>query len=105
MKSAEKSSRTMHSNQWTPCAPSSSRPFSTSSVIPNSSALAPPSPISSTHSDVELVLELFASLKPFEQWPAGLKRRPDQKTAERFFERVCGDRPQFLAVHTRQRRG
>src|SRR5262245_45274865 len=57
MKSAKKSSRTMHSNPWTPCAPSSSRPSSISSETPSSFAPLPASPISSTHSDVEMVLE------------------------------------------------
>src|SRR5262249_24192170 len=56
MKSAKKSSRTMHSNPWTPCAPSSSRPSSISSETPSSFAPLPASPISSTHSDVEMVL-------------------------------------------------
>src|SRR6516225_2265143 len=56
MKSAKKSSRTMHSNPWTPCAPSSSRPSSISSETPSSFAPSPASPISSTHSDVEMVL-------------------------------------------------
>src|SRR5262245_47534880 len=60
MKSAKKSSRTMHSNPWTPCAPSSSRPSSISSETPSSFAPSPASPISSTHSDVEMVLEVIA---------------------------------------------
>jgi transposase len=41
---------------WMPCAPSLSRPSFTSNAIPSSSAPLPPSPISSTHSDEELVL-------------------------------------------------
>jgi len=52
----EKSSRTMRSNPWTLSAPSLSRPSSISSAIQSLSAPSPPSPISSTHSDIELVL-------------------------------------------------
>ena len=48
-------SRTTRSNPWMPCALSSGRQSSISSAIPNWSALSPPSPISSTHSDVETV--------------------------------------------------
>jgi hypothetical protein len=55
MKSAKKSSRTTRLNPWMPCALSSGRQSSISSAIPNWSALSPPSPISSTHSDVETV--------------------------------------------------
>ena len=51
----KKFSRTTRSNPWMPSAPSSRRPSFTSSAIPNSSAPSPHSPISSTHSDVELV--------------------------------------------------
>jgi transposase len=51
----EKSSRTTRLNPWTRCAPSSGRQSSTSSAIPAWSAPSPPSPISSTHSDVETV--------------------------------------------------
>src|ERR1700746_199704 len=54
-KFAKKSSKTMHSNPWTPCAPSSSRLSSTSNAIERSSAPSRPFPTSSTHSDVELV--------------------------------------------------
>ena len=53
----EKYSRTMQSNPWTPCVPSSSRLSSTSSVTPSSSAPSPLYSTSSTHSDVEVVLE------------------------------------------------
>ena len=54
-KSARKSSRTMHSNPWTPCAPSSSRPSSTSNAIQRLSDPLRHFPTSATHSDVELV--------------------------------------------------
>src|SRR5580704_16756535 len=46
----------MRSNPWTLSAPNSSRLFYTSSAIQSSSAPSPPSPISSTRSDIELVL-------------------------------------------------
>src|SRR5262249_38112653 len=64
MKSAKKSSRTMHSNPWTPCAPSSSRPSSISSETPSSFAPSPASPISSTHSDVEMVSRSPTEIQP-----------------------------------------
>ena len=62
---AKKSSRTMPSNPWTQCAPSSGRPSSISSAIPSSSGPSPFSPISSTHSDVEVVL---AAQKPIDRF-------------------------------------
>src|SRR5215475_11879134 len=52
MKFAKKYSRTMHSNPWTPCAPSSSRPSSTLHAIQTLSAPSRPFPTLSTHSDV-----------------------------------------------------
>src|SRR5262245_23005740 len=52
MKFAKKSSKTMRSNPCTRYTQSSRKPFSTSNAIPSSSAPSPPSPISSTHSDV-----------------------------------------------------
>jgi len=51
----EKSLRTMRSNLWTLSGPSSGRPSSTWNAIPSWSAPSPLSPISSTHSDAELV--------------------------------------------------
>jgi len=55
--SVKRSSRTMRSNLWTPSGPSSGRLSFTWSAIPSWSAPSPLSPISSTHSDVEPVLE------------------------------------------------
>src|SRR3989475_4628603 len=63
MKSAKKSSRTTRLSPWTRCAPSSGRQSSTSSAIPTWSAPSPPSPISSTHSDLETVLEGWRTLR------------------------------------------
>ena len=51
----KKSSRTTPSNQSTPFAPSSSRRSSTSNAIPQSSNPSRLSPISPSHSDVEMV--------------------------------------------------
>jgi transposase len=50
----EKSSRTTRSNQSTPCAPNSSRRSSTSNAIPQWSNPLRLSPISQSHSDVEM---------------------------------------------------
>ena len=55
MKSAKKSSRTTPSNQSTLCAPNSSRRSSTSSAIPQWSNPSRLSPISPSHSNVEMV--------------------------------------------------
>src|SRR5262249_50084966 len=88
MKSAKKSSRTMHSNPWTPCAPSSSRPSSISSETPSSFAPSPASPISSTHSDVEMVLGFT-----FHPSTGGARRpiaRDGRLLFHTFLNRCCG---------------
>src|SRR6201993_3021725 len=76
MKFVKKYSRTMHSNPWTPCAPSSSRPSSTSNAIQRLSDPLRHFPTSATHSDVELVLELDPSSN-FDQGIGGYSEAVD----------------------------
>ena len=53
----EKIFKNTHSNPLTPCAPNSNRPSSISNAIQKPSNPSRPSPISSGHSDVEMVLD------------------------------------------------
>ena len=51
-------------------------------------------------------IELFAPLKPFDEWPHGLtKEKLTDELARRVRRSVPGRRLQLLAVHLRQRRG
>src|SRR5262249_60396019 len=56
MRSAKRSSRTTPSNRWMQCTTSLRRRRSTSNVIEKSSNPSLPSPISSSHHDMEMVL-------------------------------------------------
>src|SRR3974377_104042 len=56
MRSAKRSSRTTPSNRWMQCTTSLRRRRSTSNVIEKSSNPSLPSPTSSSHHDMEMVL-------------------------------------------------
>ena len=51
-------------------------------------------------------VELFAPLKPFDEWPRGLdQRETDRADSNRVQQRTAGSGLQFLAIHRRQHRG
>src|SRR4249920_2118635 len=60
MRSAKRSSRTTPSNRWMQCTTSLRRRRSTSNVIKKSSNPSLPSPTSSSHHDMEMVLDASA---------------------------------------------
>src|SRR5262249_27522580 len=62
MRSAKRSSRTTPSNRWMQCTTSLRRRRSTSNVIEKSSNPSLPSPTSSSHHDMEMVLVLHRGL-------------------------------------------